>query len=69
MDKEIIFVVEESYDGGLEARALGHSVFTEAETMETLKEAVRDAVNCHFGETGKPAMIRLHFVKDEVIPA
>jgi len=69
MDQEIIFVIEESHEGGFEARALGHSIFTEADSMDALKEAVRDAVHCHFGEGGKPAMIRLHFVKDEVIPA
>ena len=69
MDTEIIFLVEDSSDGGVEAKALGHSIFTEAENIDKLKEMVRDAVSCHFGEDEKPAMIRLHFVKDEVIPA
>ena len=49
MDREIIFLVEESPEGGFEARALGHSVFTEAETFEELKTMVQDAVRCHFG--------------------
>lgn len=67
MVKEILFVVEESDEGGYEARALGHSIYTQGESMEDLKRAVRDAVRCHFEEAELPAMIRLHFVKDEVI--
>ncbi|MCL1988810.1 MAG: 2-oxoisovalerate dehydrogenase [Firmicutes bacterium] len=46
MQKEIIFIVEESLDGGYEARALGHSIFTEGDN--DLAENVRDAVMCHF---------------------
>jgi len=67
MDKEIIFVVEESAEGGYEAKALGHSIYTEAEDLEELKEAVRDAVRCHFEEEEMPHVIRLHLVKDEVL--
>ena len=66
---EIIFTVQESPEGGYEARALGHSIFSQAETLEELKSIVRDAVNCHFAENEKPSLIRLHLVKDEVIPA
>jgi predicted RNase H-like HicB family nuclease len=56
---EIIFVVEEAPEGGYIARALGESVFTEADTLEELREAVRDAVRCHFEESQSPSMIRL----------
>ena len=66
---EIIFEVEESPGGGFEARALGHAIFTEAETMHKLREMVRDAVHCHFDPGTAPRLIRLHLVKDEVIPA
>ncbi len=66
---EIIFSVEESKDGGFEAEALGHPIFTQAETLEELREMVRDAVRCHFDADTKPSIIRLHLVKDEVIPA
>jgi hypothetical protein len=66
---EIIFSVEESPEGGFEARALGHSIFTQADTMEELKSMIRDAVACHFEEENRPRVIRLHTVKDEVIPA
>jgi len=69
MEKEIIFVVEESPEGGYEAHALGHAIFTEADTLEELKEMIRDAVQCHFDESEKPAIIRLHLVKDEVFAA
>lgn len=67
MEKEIIFLVEEAPEGGYTARALGHSVFTEAESLEDIKNAVRDAVRCHFEEGNLPRVIRLHIVKDEVI--
>lgn len=67
MDKEIVFLVEESPEGGLEAHALGMSVFTEGETLDVIKESVRDAVRCHFEEESQPKVVRLHFVKDEVI--
>jgi len=66
---EIIFSVQESPEGGYEARALRHSIFSQAETLDELKVMLRDAVACHFAEGEKPALIRLHLVKDEVIPA
>lgn len=68
-DTEIIFSVQESPEGGYEAQALGHDIFTQGETMEELREIVRDAVKCHFGEGSAPSVIRLHFVKDEVMKA
>ncbi len=66
---EVIFVVEEAPEGGLSARAVGESIFTQAETMEELHASVRDAVRCHFDEAAQPKLIRLHFVRDEVIAA
>lgn len=66
---EIIFVVEEAAEGGYTARALGESIFTEGEDLEEMRRNVREAVGCHFDEGGKPRIIRLHFVRDEVIPA
>jgi hypothetical protein len=68
-ETEIIFSVQESVEGGYEARALGHDIFTEAESLAELREMVRDAVRCHFNGDSAPAVIRLHIVKDEVIPA
>ncbi|MGH8128507.1 MAG: 2-oxoisovalerate dehydrogenase [Gammaproteobacteria bacterium] len=67
--KEIVFLVEESDEGGFIARALGESIFTQADSMEALREEVRDAVRCHFEEGDGPSVIRLHYVKDEVLAA
>jgi len=68
MEKEIIFfLVEESGEGGYEARALGHSIFTEGDSVDDLKSKIRDAVRCHFEEKELPKIIRFHFVRDEVI--
>jgi hypothetical protein len=69
IDTEIIFSVQESPDGGFEARALGHPLFTQADSMDELKVMVRDAVRCHFESGEVPPVIRLHIVKDEVISA
>jgi hypothetical protein len=66
---ELIFQVEQAAEGGYTARALGQSIFTEAETLDALREQVRDAVRCHFEEGKGPKVIRLHFVRDEVIAA
>ena len=67
-EAEIIFSVNESPEGGYEARSLGYSTYTQADTMEELKEVLRDAVCCHFDEGAAPKLIRIHLVKDEVIP-
>ena len=67
MSEEIIFSVVESPEGGYEAKALSAPIFTEADSMEDLRLAVRDAVECHFEAECRPKMIRLHFVRDEMI--
>lgn len=67
MDKEIIFLVEESPEGGYEARALGHSIFTEADTYEHLKKMAQDAVNCHFEPGLRPRLVRLFLVKEDIL--
>jgi hypothetical protein len=65
---EIIFLVEDDPDGGYTARAIGESIFTQADSLEELKGYVRDAVHCHFpDEQTRPKLIRLHVVHDEVI--
>ena len=60
MQNEIIFVIEESPEGGFEARALRHAIFTAADTKAQLRTMVRDAVACHFEDEQRPSMIRLH---------
>ncbi len=66
---EIIFVVEEAPEGGYTARGLGASIFTEADTLDELRAAIRNAVQCHFDTGNAPRIIRLHFVRDEVMTA
>ena len=66
-DTEIIFEVHESPEGGYEARALGHSIYSQADDWDQLKETLRDAVRCHFDEGESPRLIRIHLVRDEVI--
>ena len=69
MNSEIIFIVEESSETGYEARALDHSIYTEADTIEELKVMIKDSVQCHFNEQDMPKLIRLHYVKEEIIAA
>jgi hypothetical protein len=69
MLKEIFFIVEEALEGGYTAHALGHSIFTEADTWDELKEAIQDAVRCHFEEDKRPTLVRLHVVREEVLVA
>ena len=64
---EIIFIVSEPPECGYAAEALGQSIFTVADTWEELNFMVRDAVICHFEEERRPKIIRLHFVREELI--
>lgn len=66
--KEIVFLINEAEEGGYTARALGESIFTEAETMEELKKNIQEVLECHFDNPAdKPKIAHLHFVKDEVL--
>lgn len=64
---EIIFLIEDAPEGGYTARALGASIFTEAESMEELRTAIREAVACHFEAADAPRVIRLHYVREEIL--
>jgi hypothetical protein len=66
---EIVFVVEEAPEGGYTARALGQPIFTEGDSVEDVRVAVVDAVRCHFDEGSAPTVIRLHFIRDELLTA
>lgn len=57
--REILFLVEEAPEGGYIARALGKSIFTEADDLASLHQQVRDAVHCHFDEGLSPEKIQL----------
>ena len=64
---EIVFLVEEDQEGGYIARAVGESIYTQAEDMHELRLMVGDAVACHYPEgPHRPKVIRLHVVRDEV---
>lgn len=64
---EIIFEVTEAPEGGYDAHALGHAIFTQGDDWDDLKEMARDAVLCHFEDDDAPRVIRLHLVRDEAI--
>jgi hypothetical protein len=67
--REIIFeVTEDEVDGGYVASALGYGIHTQGDRLDALRAMVKDAVNCYFDEpTDAPKIIRLHFVRDEVL--
>lgn len=65
--EEIIFLVTEAPEGGFTARALGESIFTEADDLPTLHERVLDAIRCHFDEGMAPRIARLHYVREDVL--
>jgi hypothetical protein len=65
--REIIFQVEVAPEGGFTAQALGHSIFTEADTWAELRSMVREAVQCHFDAGTGPSVIRLHRLEEELL--
>jgi predicted RNase H-like HicB family nuclease len=64
---EIIFLIEDAAEGGFTARALGESIFTDADTIDELRRNIREAVECHFEPGTGPKLIRLHYVREEVL--
>jgi len=66
---ELIFEVRDAEEGGFVARALGHAIFTEAETWDELCANVLEAVSLHFEDvTDRPRLVRIHYVRDELLP-
>ncbi len=64
---EIVFSVTQEADGGLTAECLSHDIFTQGDDWEALRNNVREAVAAYFFDQQKPASIRLHLVRDEVL--
>ena len=63
-------MTEDETDGGYSASALGFGIHTQGDSVEEIRRSVREAVDCYFDETmAKPGIIRLHFVRDEVLVA
>jgi hypothetical protein len=58
---EIVFVVEQAPEGGFTARAVGHSIFTQADGLVQLRARAREAVRCHFDQGKAPKLIRVQF--------
>lgn len=65
--RELFFIVEEDPEGGLTAKAVGESIYTQGEDEQEIRDKVLDAVNCHFNHDEKPTAIHLHFIKDEIL--
>lgn len=66
--KEIFFLIQEVPEGGYTARAIGQSIFTEAEDLQTLKENIKEVLECHFEhKADRPSIVNLHFVRDEIL--
>ena len=64
---EIIFIINESEEGGFQAKCLNEPIFTEGESFDELKKNIKEAVLCHFDDGKAPKIVRLHYVKDEVL--
>ena len=66
---ELIFEIRDAEEGGFYARALGHSIFTEAETWDELRGNVLEAVSLHFEDaSARPRLVQMHYVRDELVP-
>lgn len=66
---ELVFEIRDAEEGGFYASALGHAIFTEAETWEELRRNVLEATSLHFeDEPSRPSFVQLHYVKDEMLP-
>lgn len=65
--REILFLVEAAPEGGFTAKSLGERIFTEGDDLASLRANVREATDCHFGGSEDPRIIRLHFVRDEML--
>jgi hypothetical protein len=66
---ELIFEIRDADEGGYYARALGQSIFTQADTWDDLRAKVLEAVSLHFEDDAtRPRLVQMHYVKDELIP-
>ena len=64
---EIVFSITQEEDGGFVAECLSHDIFTQGNNWDELRANVREAVTAYFFDGSKPARIRLHMVRDEVL--
>ena len=66
---DLIFEVTQEEDGGYVAECLTSPIFTQGDNWDALRENVRDAVSAFFFDKASPQRIRLHLVRDELVPA
>jgi predicted RNase H-like HicB family nuclease len=66
---ELVFEITQEADGGFVAECLTEAIFTQADTWAELRANVREAVEAFFADSERPATIRLHLVRDEVLAA
>jgi predicted RNase H-like HicB family nuclease len=64
---EIVLSVTQEADGGFVAECLSHDIFTQGDNWEQLRKNVQEAVSAYFFDQTKPARVRLHLVRDEVL--
>lgn len=66
-NKKIIFLIEESLEGGFEAKAVGYPIFTEGATEDEIRKNILEAVRCHFDDNEMPAYVNMRFLREEQI--
>ena len=64
---EIVFEITQEADGGFCAECLTESIFTQGDTWDELRANVKEAVEAFYLDRPKPAGIRLHLVRDEML--
>jgi predicted RNase H-like HicB family nuclease len=64
---ELVFEITQEADGGYCAECLTEAIFTQGDTWNELRENVREAVAAFYFDRPKPAHIRMHLVRDEIL--
>ena len=64
---DLVFEAIEEADGGYCAECLTENIFTQGNSWDELRSNVIDATTAFFFDRPRPARIRLHLVKDEVL--
>ena len=64
---EVVFSITQEADGGFVGECLSHDIFTQGDSWDELRANVKEAVDAYFFDQPRPASIRLHLVRDEVL--
>jgi hypothetical protein len=65
--RRVTFVVKKDPERGYNACAIGHSIFTQADTVKEMKAMIREAVKCHFDPGERPSRIRVRFPRKTIL--